>query len=100
MFSPQLNEGLMKRGSISNDFLSLLELGPSVGIFFIIVLDNPKEQRPMILKCTHILTSQVNPALSNTGLVEFADTSGICCKYTKCQGENSDCFYFKKYFSA
>lgn len=99
MFSPQLNEGVIKRGNISNEFYELLTLGPSVGIFFIIVLDNPKDQRQIVLSCKHLVTGNVSPALSNTGLVEFSDTSGICCKYTLCQGEADDCFYFKKYFS-
>lgn len=99
MFSPQLNEGLVKRGIISNEFFELLAVGPSVGIFFIIVLDNPKDQRQLVISCKHLVTGNVAPALSNTGLVEFSDTSGICCKYTLCQGESDDCYYFKKYFS-
>lgn len=98
MFSPQLNEGISKRGMIDSGFLQLLGVGPSVGIFFIIVLDNPKEQRQLILNCKHILFSKPNPALTNTGLVNFSDTSEICCKYTVCQGDDNEQFYFKKYF--
>ncbi len=97
MFSPNLNDGITKRGTIIPEFNELLTNGPLVGVVFIMVFDDPKDCRQTLSACKHILTVRPSMYLEMQGVVEFSDTSGICCKYTEYQGSLDSTFYFKKY---
>lgn len=99
VFSPNLNEGITKRDSITAEFNELLTNGPMVGVIFILVFDTPRDCRQTLSACKHILTVRPSQYLELQGAVEFSDTSGICCKYTEYQGDLDSTFYFKKYLS-
>jgi len=97
MFEPQLNDGVSNGYGIKDDFVTLLKKGPSVGIFFIIVMKEPKGQQAVIKVCKHILTGSISPALEALGTVTFSDESGINYKYTESEGDERNNKYFKKY---
>jgi len=94
---PQLNEGLNSRAGTSADFLKFLNVGPSVGVFSIVMMQEVKEQKPIIQCCKHLLTGEPSSAMERFNLVEFTDLTGIVCKYTVCEGDGTQDRYFKRY---
>lgn len=96
-FEPQLNDGIATKYGISDLFNSFLNKGPSVGVFSVVIIKDPKGMNSTVKSCTHILTGKPPASLKGLGIVTFLDKSGIALKYTKCDGDLADNKYFKKY---
>lgn len=97
MFSPQKNEGLTMRGSFREQFNELLSIGPAVGLFFVLVVDDPRGSKTTLINARHLLTIKPHQAIENFDFGSYNDTSGIGCKYKLLGGEDDQEFYFKKY---
>lgn len=97
MFSPQKNESLTLRGSFREQFNDLLSLAPSVGLFFVLVVDDPRGSKQTLLNARHLITCKPHQTIENFEFGSFNDTSGIGCKYKFLEGEDDQEFYFKKY---
>lgn len=96
-FEPQLNEGISNKYGINESFNDLLSRGPSVGVFSIVIIHDPKGLMQTVKNCGNMLTGSVTSSLENSGLVQFLDKSGVALKYTKIDGDISENKYFKKY---
>lgn len=94
---PQLNEGLYSRSGVSTDLIKFLNMGPSVGVFSIIIMQDVRDQKQLMQACKHLVTGEPSVAMERTNLVEFADKTGIVCKYTVCEGDGTKDVYFKRY---
>lgn len=97
MFSPQRNEGVTLRGSFREQFNDLLSIGPSVGLFFVLVVDDPRGAKSTLINARHLLTCKPHDAIERFEFGSYNDTSGVGCKYKFIEGEDDEEFYFKKY---
>lgn len=98
LFEPLLNEGIVKRGSVTEVFENLLAIGPSVGVFFIIVTTDARGMKKSLLNARHCIISTPQSNVLTFLEEDFTDGSGIGCKYIFVEGDDDSSFYFKMYF--
>ncbi len=100
LFEPRLNEGLMRHETPTDNFLKLLSMGPTVGIFFISVMTDITGCKGMLMASRHCISRKPQAKLEAFGRDAVVDEADVAYKYDLVEGELEDSFYFKKYFKS
>lgn len=99
LFEPLLNEGIVRRGAVTEMFENLLAIGPSVGVFFIVVTTDARGMKKSLFNARHCIISSPQSNLLTFLEEDYTDGSGIGCKYIFVEGDDDSSFYFKRYFT-